>query len=84
MFTYAPMHPPNYMHAHSLTMLVSYTSIHMHEYIQIHMFTHTHIQIGCTALNTAATQGHKDVVQLLLEARADPDLQGKVMTSKWH
>ena len=38
--------------------------------------THTHVQDGYTALLLAADQGHEDVVQLLIEVDADPDLQG--------
>ena len=40
--------------------------------------THTHVQYGCTALRLAASQKHEDVVQLLIEVDADPDLQDKV------
>jgi len=37
--------------------------------------TCTHIsQDGCTALYLAAQEGHEDVVELLLEAWADPEL----------
>jgi len=41
--------------------------------------THTHVQDGCTALLLAADKGHEDVVQLLIEAHADPDLQDEVI-----
>ena len=41
--------------------------------------THTHVQDGCTALLVAAEQVHEDVVQLLIEVDADPDLQDKVI-----
>ena len=38
--------------------------------------TCTHIsQDGCTALHLAAKGGHEDVVELLLEAKADPELR---------
>ena len=41
--------------------------------------TRTHVQDGCTALLLAADKGHEDVVQLLIEAHADPDLQDEVI-----
>ena len=41
--------------------------------------THTHVQNGYTALILAADQEHEDVVQLLIEVDADPDLQDKVI-----
>jgi len=41
--------------------------------------THTHVQDGYTALLRAADQEHEDIVQLLIELDADPDLQDKVI-----
>ena len=41
--------------------------------------THTHVQDGYTALLLAADEGHEDVVQLLIEVDADPDLQDQVI-----
>ena len=41
--------------------------------------THTHVQYGYTALLLAADEGHEDVVQLLIEVDADPDLQDQVI-----
>ena len=43
--------------------------------------TYTHIsQDGRTALHLAAQKGHEDVVELLLEAKADPELKMKVIS----
>ena len=41
--------------------------------------THTHVQYGCTALLLAADKGQEDIVQLLIEVDADPDLQDEVI-----
>ena len=43
--------------------------------------THHFTQDGRTAFYTAAQQGHEDVVELLLEAKADPELKDKVASS---
>jgi len=41
---------------------------------------HTYIlQDGWTALDLAAQEGHEDVVELLLEAKADPEVKSKVI-----
>ena len=41
----------------------------------------THIsQDGCTALYLAAQKRHADVVELLLAAKADPELTDKVIS----
>ena len=43
---------------------------------------HIHIHIsqgGWTALRLAAQKGHEDVVELLLEAKADPEVKSKVI-----
>ena len=40
----------------------------------------THIsQDGCTALYLAAQEGHEDVVELLLKAKANPQLKTEVV-----
>ena len=45
------------------------------------MYIHTHIsQNGWTTLHLAAREGHEDVVELLLEAKADPELKTKVIS----
>ena len=42
---------------------------------------HIHVtQEGWTALHLAAKEGHEDVVELLLEEKADPELQTKVIS----
>ena len=41
--------------------------------------THSYTQLGSTALHFAVEQGHEDIVKLLLEANADPDLPKKVI-----
>ena len=42
--------------------------------------TFSTIQNGCTALQQASRKGHQKVVELLLRAGANPDLQDKVRT----
>ena len=46
----------------------------------IHKCTHTHdyTQSGETALHDAVNQGHEDVIDILLEAKIDPDVADKV------
>ena len=41
--------------------------------------THTHTQEGDTALMAAAASQHEDIVELLTEVHADPDLQDEVI-----
>jgi len=40
---------------------------------------HTSTQDGSTALHLAASKGHENVVELLLEAKAEPDLTDNVI-----
>ena len=42
--------------------------------------THSTIQDGWTALKQASANGHHKVVELLLGAGANPDIQDKVRT----
>ena len=44
-----------------------------------HTHTHTHTQEGYTALMAAAESQHEDIVELLIEVHADPDLQDEVI-----
>jgi len=44
--------------------------------------SHSTIQDGWTALKQASFSGHKKVVELLLGAGANPDLQNKVSTGQ--
>ena len=44
--------------------------------------THSTIQDGWTALSSASSQGHHKVVEVLLGAGANPDLQDKVRTGQ--
>ena len=44
-----------------------------------HTHTHTHTQQGYTALIAAAESQHEDIVELLIEVHADPDLQAEVI-----
>ena len=45
-------------------------------------FTHSTIQDGRTSLKAASFKGHHKVVELLLGAGANPDLQDKVRTGQ--
>ena len=44
--------------------------------------THSTIQYGVTALKQASFKGHHKVVEILLGAGANPDLQNKVRTGQ--
>ena len=48
-----------------------------------HVVTFT-IQDGWTALERASIKGHQKVVELLLEAGANPDIQNKVRAGQVH
>ena len=74
------------------SLLLSYFNIHTISYQGVllstvivepsHVVTLTHstIQYGGTALKTASFNGHHKVVELLLGAGANPDIQDKVRT----
>lgn len=55
-----------------------------HTWMQTLNYMHTHAhsctQYGHTALYFAAHYGHEDVVELLLEAEADPDIADMVIS----
>ena len=62
-----------------------YINVHFHQIVIVqpsHVVTITHstIQNGWTALQVASSEGHQKVVDLLLGAGANPDLQNKVRT----
>jgi len=56
------------MHAHTHT-----TRARVHT----HICTNTYTQDGYSAIDIAACNGHKDVVELLLDLKADPELTDK-------
>lgn len=58
----------------------TYTHTHAHTYSHIIIFPHayTHSCMQARALHFAASNGHEDVVELLLGAKADPELVLKV------
>ena len=51
---------------------------HAHIHIILHTNTWLYAQSGGFALHAAVENEHKDIVELLLEANADPNLQLKV------
>ena len=61
--------------------------VHFHQIVQLsHVvtFTHSTVQDGWTALERASIKGHQKVVELLLEAGANPDIQNKVRAGQVH
>ena len=52
---------------------------HTPTFLSTSTHTHAYVQYGYTALLLAADEEHEDVVQLLIEVDADPDLQDKVI-----
>ena len=53
--------------------------IHKHKYKQSYIDANSGEQLGGTALHEAVDKEHEDVVEVLLEANADPDLLQKVI-----
>ena len=53
-----------------------------------HTCTHERAQVGNTALHYTVDCGHEDIVELLLEAKADLDIPNKVwsklLASEYH
>ena len=49
-------------------------------YMQLRAYPNTHMQWKGTALHAAADCGHEDVIELLLQAKADTDLLNEVCT----
>ena len=62
-----------------LTILLPPNHFLLHVYTFLPTSTHTYVQYGYTAVLLAADQEHEDVVQLLIEVDADPDLQDEVI-----
>ena len=62
-----------------LTILLPPTHFLLHVYTFLPTSTHTYVQYGYTAVLLAADQEQEDVVQLLIEVDADPDLQDEVI-----
>ena len=63
--------------------------VHFHQTVIVQLshvvtFTHSTIQSGWTALKRASIKGHQKVVELLLGAGANPDLQNKVRAGHAH
>ena len=70
------MHSHNiltFAHVHTYTTLAYIHETCMHTCTCTCHTVHIYTQDGCTALYRAAANGHDDVVELLLKAKADPD-----------
>ena len=67
------MHTP--LSFHSIASAFSFSSC---PHIQKCTHTHHYTQSGETALHDAVNQGYEDVIDILLEANIDPDVQDKV------
>jgi len=68
-----------YPHPHVHTHTHTHTHTHKHIHIHTHTHTHTHTQQGYTALIAAAESQHENIVEVLIEVHADPDLQDEVI-----
>ena len=67
---------------HYLPYTYPYTYAHIHTHACTYACTHpsTHTQSGETALHIAVREERDDIVELLLEANADPDMPVKART----
>ena len=54
---------------------------HMYAHTRAHIRTCIHIQDGYITIDIAASNGHEDVVQLLLDLKGDPDLTDKEIST---
>lgn len=61
---------------------VRFIVIHQPQLFHVVTFTHFIIQNGDTALMQASFEGYHGVVELLLGAGANPDVQNKVSTGR--
>ena len=66
---------------HTCTLTDTHTCTYPHTHTFMHVCTHTQLytQTGETALHIAVREEREDIVELLLEANADPDLPKKVI-----
>ena len=60
------MHMHEHTHTHTHTRTCTHAHIHTHAPI--------HTQDGYSAIDIAACSGHEDIVELLLDVKADPEL----------
>ena len=88
-YTYTHTH----MLTNSCTLMPPHTCMYIHSHMHMNathtyictcvtpaqMHTHIYTQYGHPALYFAASNGHEDVVELLLGAKADPDLTDVVI-----
>ena len=70
-------------HAHTHTSMYTCTHTHTctHAYTRIHTHARMHTQDGYSAIDIAAYSGHEDVVELLLDLKADPELTDEQILS---
>jgi len=77
------IHTVTYIYTHACTHSCTHMNVPtIHTWtphIYTHAHTHTCTQYGRTALYFAASYGHEDIIELLLESKADPDLTDKVI-----
>ena len=69
------------VHYNKLTIQLSFDGVLTKEMYQSHLvWLYSTLQDGFTALHLASFKGHQKVVELLLDNRANPNLQDKVKT----